>query len=142
MLLGHVCHLNVIFLLPADKQKTIYGRDLSYFIEFQKQLNPKDVIEWSLNADVKKNQKQILDLEDTILNENFSMADIDDSLNNNHLELKNYVFASDGYQLTNHRSNDYRHTSNVLYNIMRGGVFIDSYKIQVKSILSFFKKSQ
>ena len=42
-------------------------------------------------------QKQILDLEDTILNENFSMADIDDSLNDNHLELKNYVLSSDGY---------------------------------------------
>tara|TARA_B100001115_G_scaffold184460_1_gene187037 strand:- start:357 stop:3650 length:3294 start_codon:yes stop_codon:yes gene_type:complete len=127
------------FLTPANKEKTIYGKDLSYFIEFQKELNPKDVIEWSLNADVKKNQKQILDLEDTILNENFSMADIDDSLNDNHLELKNYVLTSDGYQLTNDRSNDYRHTSNVLYNIMRGGVFIDSYKIQVDQFYNFLK---
>ena len=119
------------FLSSGNKQKTIYGKDLSYFVEFQKELNPKDVIEWSLNADVKKNQKQILDLEDTILNENFSMADIDDSLNDNHLELKNYVLSSDGYQLTNDRSNDYRHTSNVLYNIMRGGVFIDLSLIHI-----------
>ena len=46
---------------------------------------------------------------------------------------------ADGFQCTNNRMNDFHHTANVTYNVLRGGIFSDNYNIQKSGLLSFLK---
>ena len=127
--------------LSIDKEiNNIYGQKLNYYIKFDKKITSNESIDWSLNADVKKNQDQILMLENEILNKKSIINEIKQNLDYSSKKLTEYVQFSDGFQLTNNRSNDFRHTSNVLYNIMRGGVFINGYEIKISQFLDFLKK--
>ena len=127
--------------LSMDKEvSNIYGQKLNYYIKFDKKISSNDSIDWSLNADVKKNQEQILLLENNITKDESFHYKIDKNLDYSSKKLTEYVQFSDGFQRTNNRSNDYRHTSNVLYNIMRGGVFINGYTINTSQFLDFLKK--
>ena len=47
---------------------------------------------------------------------------------------------ADGFQCTEIEINDLHHTANVTYNVLRGGVFFDNYKIQKNSFVLFLQK--
>lgn len=49
--------------------------------------------------------------------------------------------AADGLQLTADRERDTRHFSNVLFNIMRGGIFDDNYTIEKRDFTPYLKKA-
>jgi hypothetical protein len=53
--------------------------------------------------------------------------------------LKKLVFNADGMQCTANEKTSYRHFSNTLYNIMRGGVYADGYNIERDDFKGFVK---
>ena len=53
------------------------------------------------------------------------------------LRLTRLVAQADGIQLTGNKLSTSRHFSNVLFNIMRGGIFNDSYNIEKEDFISF-----
>jgi hypothetical protein len=62
---------------------------------------------------------------------------IEKDIKNNHLKLERYVNAADGKQLTSEKLNDMHHKANVLFNIMRGGIFYDNYQVKKTDLKSF-----
>jgi len=51
------------------------------------------------------------------------------------------IAKADGCQLTNDTLNIFRHCSNTLFNIMRGGIFDDNYQINRNDFINFIKKA-
>jgi hypothetical protein len=54
-------------------------------------------------------------------------------------KLKILVCTADGIQKTNDKSNDSRHFTNVLFNIMRGGLFDEGYTIERQDFDAYLK---
>ena len=51
--------------------------------------------------------------------------------------LERLISTADGIQVTGDTLSANHHASNVLFNIMRGGLFIDNYTIQKQDLASF-----
>ncbi|MBN2519132.1 MAG: hypothetical protein JXB17_01390, partial [Bacteroidales bacterium] len=66
---------------------------------------------------------------------------IDDDIKNGTKYLKHFVGNADGFQFTSNEDLCSRHLSNVLYNIMRGGIFADNYIIYKSDFLKFLENT-
>jgi len=53
------------------------------------------------------------------------------------VNLKKLVFDADGFQISKDSMAGYRHFSNTLYNIMRGGIYADGYSIITEDLIEF-----
>ncbi len=82
----------------------------------------------------------MLHLSDTIKQNNF-IKKLEDDININQNNLIKLIAQSDGLQLSKNKRQTFRHFSNVLFNIMRGGVFDNSYSINKKDFVSFVNNS-
>ncbi|MDQ8182061.1 hypothetical protein [Pelagicoccus sp. SDUM812005] len=107
------------------------GERCSYFVESSFQLAGNEERQWWMAAEIEQDAGQIERLRET-LNGAPSLAEElrKDFLENQRL-LRSKVGASDGLQLTANPIRDARHRSNTLFNVMRGGVFNDGYRISV-----------
>ncbi len=94
---------------------------------------------WYVIADVNKDAGQIVSL-DHLLKGNDSIAEL---LKKDVVEctsdLINIIAAADGLQLTGDKLSINRHLSNVFFNVMRGGIFNDSYWISKDDLIDFIK---
>ncbi len=112
------------------EEEDIKGEKGAYFINADIMLPPNGKKEWMIVADVNKNHASIAKLLNTIqVEENLVQLVIEDiQLGSKRLVQLNA--AADGLQLTSDNLRDTRHFSNVLFNIMRGGVFDFNYQVE------------
>jgi len=127
--------------LPNKTSANIYDEVLtgvpgSYFINSQITLEQNQEAEWDIILDVNQNHDSVVALNEKI---NFIKNEIDISIEQNHLALIKYLGSSDGFQLTSSKNNTLHHTSNVLFNIMRGGIFVHNYDINKPDFIEFLK---
>jgi len=108
----------------------------SYFINSKVKLDQNQEAEWDIVLDVNQNHKSVVDLNKKI---NFIKNEIDISIEQNQLSLIKYLGSADGFQLTSSKKNNLHHTSNVLFNIMRGGIFVHNYDINKPDFIEFLK---
>ena len=119
------------FARGADVTDEVHsvGRKGAFFIARTLELSAGAAEAWQFVLDTRKTQAQIV----TLLNEvNQTSVDalhgkIEADIRRGTEELRRIVGAADGFQLTGDGRSDIRHYMNVLYNNMRGGVFIDGY---------------
>ena len=112
------------------------GAPGSYFVNSKKSLGAKQTVSWDIILDVNLDHRAIVSLDKlipTIKNE------IDESVDQNNRSLYKYIGSADGFQSTSSQNNNMHHTANVLFNIMRGGIFADSYKINKSDFIDFLK---
>ena len=127
--------------LPNKTSANIYDEVLtgvpgSYFINSQITLEQNQEAEWDIILDVNQNHDSVVALNEKI---NFIKNEIDISIEQNHLALIKYLGSADGFQLTSSKNNTLHHTSNVLFNIMRGGIFVHNYDINKPDFIEFLK---
>ncbi|MCP4426570.1 MAG: hypothetical protein GY803_18920, partial [Chloroflexi bacterium] len=95
---------------------------------------------WHIVADVNQTATTITGLtrflrqDDAIILEQIE-ADID----RNTTDLIRYVAAADGLQLSAQETTSAHHFANVLFNIMRGGIFVDGYQIERNDLVKFMR---
>ena len=113
----------------------------AYFVNSSIALTAKTVKNWTIIADVNQNQSQVLALSDLIFkNKNIAteiVSDID-------LGTKNLISlnaTADGVQYTSNHKKDTRHFANVLFNIMRGGIFDNNYQIDKSDFVKYLDKA-
>lgn len=132
----HPKHLLSSLQLDKFRQKQqvsaewdVKGEKGAYFLVFEVVLNSNAPKSWKLVANVNQNHSQIIKLTKLIK----SNVDLDrlvqDDIQAGTQKLKQLVAAADGLQLGEDRLSDTRHYSNVLFNIMRGGIFDNNYQI-------------
>jgi len=117
----------------------IKGKSGSFLVNFSLNLKKNENKTWNIVCDTNKSHRATSKVIKTI-KENSNISDlIKDDIKDNHLKLKRYVNAADGKQLTNKKVDDMHHKANVLFNIMRGGVFHNNYQIKKLDLIEFLK---
>ena len=128
-------------ILLSDKQVESFGAGGSlfsedetrgtrgaYLITKQLSLEPDESFTGQLVADINYDAGQVEHLRQAVRNPKALALALNEDIERGHRELKNKLAAADGYQLTRDNKRCARHLSNVLYNIMRGGIFFDNYQ--------------
>ena len=127
---------------PSVQQETdVKGEKGAYFVQTSIELKGNEEKNWAIVANVNLNHAQIIELNELIKSEEnieqLIKKDIDTGTDN----LVRLVAGADGLQLTAKPFRDARHYSNVLYNIMRGGVFDENYQIEKHDFIAFLKNA-
>ena len=127
--------------LEIKKETDVKGEKGAYFVSSKLNLLKSTSKSWKLIANVNQNQSQIIQLADAITNdatlENQLISDVE--LGKQNLIALNAT--ADGLQFTADKRKDTRHFSNVLFNIMRGGIFDHNYQIEKNDFLNYISKA-
>jgi hypothetical protein len=93
-------------------------------------LAPGSEKKWLLVAEVNQTMVNVAEISHLIKNESDLSTVVQEDIELGSKKLMELNAASDGVQLTADKLMNTRHFSNTLFNIMRGGIFDDGYKIE------------
>lgn len=120
-----------------ESEYDVKGEKGAYFISKEIVLSQSAKQQWSIIADVNKNHSQIIRLCDDIVQNNELHQLVSEDIHAGTQNLIRLVASADGIQHTGDPLQDGRHFSNVLFNIMRGGIFDDNYVIDKKDFVNY-----
>jgi hypothetical protein len=119
----------------------VKGERGAYFISSEIVLPGQSEKKWKIVADVNYTHSRVVELCHTIRsNENLGKT-IQDDIDSGTQKLIQLVAGADGIRCTSDKLNDTRHFSNVLFNIMRGGIFDDNYVIKKSDFTVYLEKA-
>jgi len=113
----------------------------AYFSVARLQLEHQEEKQWALIADVNKSSAKVISLSEEIKANNKLWEAVFDDVALGTKNLLKLTNASDGKQLTSDQQMNTRHYSNVLFNIMRGGIFDDNYTIEKNDFITYISKA-
>ena len=119
----------------------IRGQRGAYILEKQMSLPPGESFRGWIVADVNQDAGTIEILRRELEKPDELLSRLVKDIQSGHASIRQKISASDGYQTTNDRKRCRRHLSNVLFNIMRGGIFHDNYLIPRIDFLKRLKHS-
>jgi hypothetical protein len=112
-----------------ETEENIRAARGAYFINSRLNLKVDDNHKWFTIAEINRSTTDVVNLNQFIINTKnpveLILADIEKGSEN----LRRMVSLSDGFQVTNTEMCYARHYTNTLFNIMRGGVFVNNYMI-------------
>ncbi|MBC8479302.1 MAG: hypothetical protein H8D46_02460 [FCB group bacterium] len=115
------------------------GKRGAYIIHSEHGTEPGSVLEWHLVTDVSRNQTQVDHLVNTLQKSRDQNVSLDSARKDSTDRLTAALARADAFQKTSISVADQHHTANVLFNIMRGGVFADHYRIDMSDFSIFVK---
>jgi hypothetical protein len=101
----------------------------AYYVNSRFDLVKDDKKEWMIVAEINQESGEVANLHHTIKTNNNLTQQVNDDINEGALSLRRIVSKADGMQMGNDELSYARHFSNTLFNVMRGGIFINDYKI-------------
>ncbi|MFZ1456387.1 MAG: hypothetical protein WAT46_10130, partial [Saprospiraceae bacterium] len=119
----------------------IKGEKGAYFISKKISLQSGSSSEWQIVADVNKSSSQVVKMIGEIQSSSDLKSRLEADINKGTYNLIQLVGSSDGLQHTNDTLQDCRTYSNVLFNIMRGGIFDDGYNVGKADFIKYIDKA-
>ncbi|MFT4772329.1 MAG: hypothetical protein ACI9D1_002367 [Cryomorphaceae bacterium] len=117
------------------------GEKGAYFVSAEVHLAPNAKQDWTIVANVNQTQADAIGLSrEIVTNQNLReqvWANVEEGTAN----LKLIVGAADGLELTSDSLRDTRHFSNVLFNVMRGGIFDHDYQIEKRDFSAYLQNA-
>lgn len=112
----------------------------AFFVNSEFILNHNEAKNWTIVTNVNQGPSDVVALKKKLITEGNQMQflleeDIAQGDNN----LTHLVCAADGLQTSADVKSNTRHFSNVMFNIMRGGIFDENYKIEKSDFSSYLK---
>ena len=123
------------------QETDVKGEKGAYFVHSTIELPPDAEKEWMLVANVHQNHGAIIRLVETIKNDADLSKHIVEDIERGTENLAKLVAAADGLQYSEDGLRDSRHFSNVLFNIMRGGIFDENYQIERWDFFKYLEKA-
>ena len=113
----------------VDQEFTIKASKGAFFIQADLEINPNESIPWAIVSEVSQSAVSISKLRMDLKNRAtlYDLVILD--VKQNKEDLRQKIGMADGIQLSKDRYGTGRHYSNVLFNIMRGGIFDEQYNI-------------
>lgn len=121
------------------EEKDVKGEKGAYFLSSDLTLGANTSSSWTIIANTNLDHAAVVSLNDRIQNDETLTTEVDEDVQTGVDRLKKLIASSDGFQHTADPLKDARHYSNVLFNIMRGGIFDDSYNIEKDDFLAYLK---
>ena len=123
------------------EEHDVKGEKGAYFISTELTLQANGNKKWRINANVNQNQSQVIRLSHDINGSVNIDEQIDADIEEGTKNLLKLTSAADGNQVTADKLQDARHFSNVLFNIMRGGIFDNNYQVEKDDFLKYLHKA-
>ena len=132
--------------LFRNKQKVcgesdVKGERGAYFLVSEVSLPAGAAKKWAIVANVNQGHSQIVSLAQSIKEDKDIGRRVQKDIDEGTKNLVRLVAGADGLQFTADKLSDNRHYANVLFNIMRGGVFDDNYRIRKKDFVQYLAKA-
>ncbi len=115
--------------LPVKSEYDIRASRGAYFLNAKIELAANNILEWFTIAEINQDSTDVSNLIGFISKTEQLKELVNYDITQGTENLKKKVALADGFQMTNTDMCYARHYSNTLYNIMRGGVFINNYII-------------
>ncbi|MEM7280005.1 MAG: hypothetical protein AAF438_00040 [Pseudomonadota bacterium] len=104
----------------------------AFFVESTLDLKAEEKCSWSIVADVEQSQSRVTRLQKQLKGSEDVTQQLSESIQKGTDELAQIMAAADGFQATAEDRVSAHHYANVLYNVLRGGIFHDQYTISTK----------
>ncbi len=111
---------------PESRKRGIRG---SYLVTAGLELGPRDVREWLIVADTGRSQAQVVSLRMQLSATDAIAAAVSHSIRQGSENLARIVAGADAFQITAEENVTAHHCANVLFNVLRGGIFADQYNV-------------
>jgi hypothetical protein len=132
---------SIRFGAEVESEKNVFGIKTSFFVHDKLSIAAKENKVWYFIADVAKDSSEIIEIQQQIKATHNLTAFIEQSIAESSSKLNSLVAFADGVQVTGDKLNDKRHFANVMFNIMRGGIFENNYEINLNDFLKHLQQS-
>lgn len=122
---------------PVTDEDEILGRPGAYFMHQELELAEGSRADWGIVADVNQGPAAVRDRLTSLQSDDQLQSRVVADIALGSENLKRLVATADGLQVSGDRLTANHHASNVLFNIMRGGIFEDNYAIDKKDLQGF-----
>lgn len=116
-----------------DRKRGIRG---AYFLGARLVLSGREARRWQIIADVGRTQGQVRELIEQLAAPADAALAVARSVDAGCDELARIMAAADGFQATAEEPVTAHHYANVLFNVLRGGIFHDQYRVSVADFAS------
>ncbi|MGD2160096.1 MAG: hypothetical protein PVG94_02850 [Gammaproteobacteria bacterium] len=119
------------FRLGETLQQEVHKRGVrgAYLVNQTLDLKPHTSQHWQLVANIEQSQSQVVELRRQLDKPQVVAEAISASVNEGSDKLARIIARGDGFQLMAEENVSVHHYANVLFNILRGGVFDDQYQV-------------
>ncbi len=125
---------------PILPERDVCGKAGAYFTNSTFELAPGQDRHWRIIADVNQDSAKIVRLNRQLQHDQDAILKaLDEDITRGTAKLVHYVAAADGLQLTAQEMTTNHHFANVLFNVMRGGLFVSGYQIKRNDFLDFLE---
>jgi hypothetical protein len=124
-----------------QQEEDIKGEKGAYFAVSEMALPSHEEKQWIIVANVNQSHAAIVQLSNSIQNDAGLYQKVLDDIKLGTENLVKLAAAADALQSTADGLKDTRHFSNVLFNIMRGGIFDDNYQIEKWDFANYLRKA-
>jgi hypothetical protein len=104
----------------------------AFFVNASVQVSPGEAQQWQIVADVELSQSRVVRLRQRLLERSEVDVAIATSIDRGDDELARIMAAGDGFQVSGQEMVTTHHYANVLFNILRGGIFDDQYDVTAR----------
>ena len=109
----------------------------AYFVNSTLNLAAGQNREWAIVAELNQGPSEVAALEKMLQKGSGLPGRLEADIAKGSKNLSRIIGSADGLQQTNNPEASYRHLSNVLFNLMRGGVFVHNYDLDKADLLRF-----
>ena len=120
-----------------ETEREMHGRRGAYFVNNRITLQASEQRAWGIVADVNQGPAGVANLRERLTRQTVTYADVDQDIALGNDRLAKIIGTADGFQVTSETLSTAHHTANVLFNVMRGGLFDDNYVISKRDFQSF-----
>lgn len=124
----------------VNAQRLVRGERGAYFVHQEFELKPSQKQHWLIVADIDQTHKDIEETKALLLENRSFYTQIKADIQANQKDLVNLMSGGDAWQLTSSEETDVHHYANVLFNSMRGGVFVDGYELDSRDVRDTFSR--
>jgi len=119
----------------------VRGERGSYFLQAESSLRGGERLDWMLVAEVDQGPAEVAELRQLLHRPKRLKALVLADVERGTLELERIIASADGLQQSAQPLGDARHGNNVLFNVMRGGIFAEGYAINPTGLVSFLRQA-
>jgi hypothetical protein len=121
----------------VDEETDMKGEKGAYFVQSNVKIPAQGKQDWTMVANVNQTQADVIQLSREIQTNPNLRRQVWDNVEEGTANLKALVGAADGLELTTDSLKDTRHFANVLFNLMRGGIFDHNYQIEKRDFSKY-----
>lgn len=125
--------------LPLETETDVRASRGAYYLNARIDLQGMKAQEWCIVCEVNQGTAAVANLRHFLRSTENLHEIINEDISKGTEKLVSYVASADGMQLTNDELCTSRHFSNVLFNIMRGGIFVNNYTVEKDDLRRYIK---